>query len=184
MAKFVIDPGHGGEKNGASYGGVNEDDINLDVSLAMGRMLREKGHSVLYTRDRDIDVPNLRRKQMINEYRPDAFISIHCNATETHKSKGVEAFYRDDTDYPLANMLQQSLAAMTGMKDRGVFRDIGDLHKRLTVLDDSEKIPAALVEIGFLDSDEDRQYLTKNAATVAEILSGAAHDFAVKRGLA
>ncbi|HAR45398.1 MAG TPA: hypothetical protein DCS05_04265 [Nitrospiraceae bacterium] len=186
MAKFLLDAGHGGDKPGAVFDPnvavkgdeIEEEDINLEVTLAAGRMLRDKGHQVLFTRDRDEDLPLAKRKEMIAQFRPDAFVSIHCNATESHKSKGVEAFYRDDVDYPLANIIQQTLAAMTGLKDRGVFQDIGQLKKRLTVLDDSETIPATLVELGFIDNDEDRMYLSKNMATVAEILADAAHTWA------
>jgi len=190
--KFLFDAGHGGGKPGAIFDPdaavsgdeVVEKDLNLEVVLTAGRLLRDKGHSVLYTRDRDVNLDNLRRKEMINDYKPDAFISIHCNASEEHKSKGVEAFYRDDRDYPLANIIQQTLAARTGLKDRGVFQDTGQLGKRLTVLDDSEKTPAALVEIGFIDNAVDRMYITKNIFTVAEGIADAIHSYAMQKGLA
>src|SRR5512144_591232 len=138
--KILLDPGHGGDKPGAVFDPdastpgdeIEEEDINLDVALAAGRILRDKGHDVLFTRDKDEDLPLRRRKEMINEYRPACFISIHCNASEKHNSKGVEAFYRDDHDYALANIVQQSLAAETGLKNRGVFQDISKLKKRLT----------------------------------------------------
>jgi N-acetylmuramoyl-L-alanine amidase len=191
LMKILFDPGHGGDKPGAVYDPdvtrpgdeTEEEDINLDVALAAGRILRDKGHAVLYTRDRDIDVPLLRRKELINEYRTDVFVSIHCNATEAHTSKGVEAFYRDDRDYPLANIIQQYLAAYTGLRDRGVFQDVARLSKRLTVLDDSADIPACLVELGFIDNEEDRMYITKNVLTVAEVLADAIHEYAKQKQL-
>ncbi len=190
MAKFLLDPGHGGDKPGAIFDPdvsipgdeIEEEDINLEVALIADKLLREKGHDVLFTRDRDVNVPNLRRKELINEYKPHAFISIHCNATEEHKVKGVEAFYRDDLDFPLANIIQKALAQMTGLHDRGVFQDTGDLKKRLTVLDDSPNTPAALIELGFIDSEEDRMYITKNMYTIAEIIAEACHGWAVRRG--
>lgn len=190
MAKFILDPGHGGAQPGAVVDPdpdvegdeIKEKDINLEVCLTAGKMLREKGHDVLFTRDRDVDVTLAQRRDMINKFKPDAFISIHCNATEGHKSKGVEAFYRDSTDYSLALDLQKPLAQMTGLKDRGAFRDIEDLHRRLTVLDNSENTPATLLELGFIDHPEDRMYLTKNLYTVAEILAEAAHGWAMQRG--
>ena len=180
--KILLDPGHGGNKPGAVYAGVKEADLNLEVALAAGHLLREKGHSVLFTRDNDKGISLTQRKDMINEYRPGCFVSIHCNAALDHTAKGVEAFYRDDRDYPLANIIQQHLAAMTGFTDRGVFQDVGRLGKRLTVLDDSPNIPAALVELGFIDNDEDRMYLTKNIFTVADILADAIDDYAGRKG--
>ena len=181
--RIIIDPGHGDDKPGAVYSGVAEKDINLAVALAMGRMLRDKGHQVLYTRDRDVNLSLMSRVNMINEFKADVFISIHCNASVDHKSNGVEAYYRDALDYGLANTIQQALAARTGLKDRGTHKDILALHKRLTVLDNSEKVPAALIELGFLDSP-DLAYLTGNINTVAEIMADAVHDYAVKRGMA
>jgi N-acetylmuramoyl-L-alanine amidase len=190
--KILLDPGHGGDKPGAVFDPdvatqgdeFKEADINLEVALAAGHILREQGHQVLFTRDRDTDISLTHRRNMINEYRPDCFLSIHCNASDKHECKGVEAFYRDDRDYALANIVQQSLAAMTGLKDRGVFQDIGQLKKRLTVLDNSESTPAALVELGFIDCEEDRMYITKNIATVAEVLADGINEYARQRGLA
>ena len=168
--RILFDAGHGGDKPGAVYEGVVEKDINLAVVLAAGKMLRDYGHQVLFTRDHDTSLPNIMRRDMVNKFQPDLFVSVHCNASEKHRSSGVEAFYRDDRDYPLANMVQQAIAAYTGMIDRGIFQDVGDLKKQLTVLDNSAKTPSTLVEIGFLDNDENRMYITKNIATIAEAL--------------
>ena len=33
MKTIVIDPGHGGEDNGAKWGYAEEDDINLNISF-------------------------------------------------------------------------------------------------------------------------------------------------------
>ena len=189
--RIVLDAGHGGDKSGAvfdpdiSVNGdeIKESEINLQVVLTCGGLLTTKGHTVLYTRDRDVNMGLKQRRDMINQFKSDAFVSIHCNATESHKAKGVEAFYRDDVDYPLANIIQKALSGMTGLKDRGVFQDIDQLKKRLTVLDDSENIPAALVELGFIDNDEDRMYITENIYTVSEILADAINGWASQRGL-
>ena len=189
--RVILDAGHGSSsKPGAVFDPdttkpgdeIVEKDINLEVALACGKLLRAKGHDVLFTRDKDVDISLTQRKNMINQFKPDAFISIHCNASVEHHSHGVEAFYRDSVDYPLAHMIEQALSGLTGLKSRGVFQDIGDLHKRLTVLDDSENTPACLVELGFLDSDEDRMYITKNMATVSEILADAIDGWAIQRG--
>ena len=192
MAKFVVDPGHGGDKPGAVVDPdpaipgdeIEEEDINLDVSLRLVQRLRDLGHEALSTRDRDVHVSLGQRRDMINKFKPDAFISIHCNASESHASHGVEAFYRDGIDYSLALAIQKPLAQMTGLRDRGVFRDIEDLHKRLTVLDNSENIPATLVELGFIDNTVDREFILNNPNTIAEIIADAVHGWAAERGKA
>jgi len=181
MARIILDPGHGGNKPGAVFDPdatiegdeIKESEINLQVSLACGKLLREKGHDVLSTRDRDINISLSTRRYMINEFKPEAFLSIHCNATANHLANGVETFYRDAVDFSLASTIQHYLTATTGLKDHGVFQDFEHLKKHLTVLDNSESTPAALVELGFIDNESDRMYLTRNMATVSEILADA-----------
>ena len=51
---IVIDAGHGGEDPGAiGVSGVYEKDLNLEISMILGEMLKEKGYTVLYTRTED-----------------------------------------------------------------------------------------------------------------------------------
>lgn len=41
--RIVIDPGHGGSDWGASYEGRKEKDDNLNLALAVGRILQNNG---------------------------------------------------------------------------------------------------------------------------------------------
>ncbi len=169
--KIILDPGHGGDQPGAVYGGVEEEDITLEVALHASNVLRGLGHSVVLTRDRDAGVTLTARVNMANEFKADLFISIHCNAAaDDGKAHGVETYYRDQMDYPLADCIQKVFTTYAGMKDVGVLQDIARLHKRLTVLNDTN-IPSALVEIGYLSNTADREYLTKNIVTAAELVA-------------
>src|SRR5690606_32430049 len=52
---FVIDPGHGGQDNGASgKKGTLEKELNLEVSLRLKDLLEEAGANVVLTRFEDI----------------------------------------------------------------------------------------------------------------------------------
>lgn len=170
--KILIDPGHGGDDPGATYGGVEEEDITLGVGLRCANVLRDLGHDVFLTRDRDIGIPRVERVRLMNEYKCEAFVSIHCNAAATRETNmhGVETYYRDAEDKPLAECLQQMLAAYTGRVDVGMFRDEFRLKKRLTVLN-NDKIPCALVEMGYLSNPGDRAYLVGNMNTLGEVLA-------------
>jgi N-acetylmuramoyl-L-alanine amidase len=169
--KILLDPGHGGNQPGAVYGGVEEEDVTLAVGLRCAHLLRLLGHDALLTRDRDANVSLSERLIMINEYQAAAFCSIHCNASAAGgKAHGAETYYRDDQDWPLANCLQKVLTIYTGEKNVGIFQDIARLNKRLTVLND-EKIPSALVELGYLSNFADRTYLINNINTVGEVLA-------------
>lgn len=82
---IMIDPGHGGRDGGTPGTGrykSTEKDIALDVSLLLGKMLKDKlpKIKVLYTRNKDV-FPSLRdRANIANSNHVDLFVSIHCNA--------------------------------------------------------------------------------------------------------
>ena len=54
LATIVIDAGHGGFDNGAMYQGRKEKNDNLDLALAVGNLLKQKGYDVIFTRDSDV----------------------------------------------------------------------------------------------------------------------------------
>ena len=51
---IIIDAGHGGYDNGATYNGRKEKDDNLRLALAVGEKLQQDGFPVFFTRTTDI----------------------------------------------------------------------------------------------------------------------------------
>jgi N-acetylmuramoyl-L-alanine amidase len=81
---IVLDAGHGGKDAGAiGINGVKEKDINLGVTLALGKLIEKKMKDVkvVYTRKTDNFVELYRRGKIANENDGKLFISIHCNST-------------------------------------------------------------------------------------------------------
>ena len=154
--KILLDPGHGGKDPGAMNqdSGIQEKDIALSVVLKLAVLLRDAGHNALLTRDKDIYISPADRLKMINNFKPDAFISVHCNSSANSQAHGIETIYRDDYDFPLAQAVHKSLLANTEMTDRGIKNDIKELGRRLAVLGNLE-VPACLVEIGFISNEGD-----------------------------
>ena len=62
---IVIDPGHGGSDWGAAYEGRKEKDDNLNLALAVGRILENNGINVEYTRTDDVYNTPLEKAMMI-----------------------------------------------------------------------------------------------------------------------
>lgn len=52
--KIVLDAGHGGTDPGAIYKERKEKDDNLELTLAVGKILEDNGIDVVYTRTTDI----------------------------------------------------------------------------------------------------------------------------------
>ena len=80
---LVLDAGHGGKDPGAlGKGKVREKNINLAVTLAVGKLVEQnmKDVKVVYTRKTDVFVELDERAHIANKAKADLFVSIHTNA--------------------------------------------------------------------------------------------------------
>ncbi len=121
----VIDPGHGGSKPGTiGRSGLQEKTINLDVALALQKLLKEKaGLEAVLTRETDIDVPLENRTVIANQKRADLFVSIHVNAHRDSRRGGVETFYLNISPDPAVNELA-AVENATSTKNIGEMKGI------------------------------------------------------------
>ncbi len=101
----VLDPGHGGEQDGAlSPGGLKEKDLALEIARRVGAALRKQGVRVVLTRPADLTVPLANRPAIANAIKADLFISIHLNSMPTAETRartsGIETYFlsADATD--------------------------------------------------------------------------------------
>ena len=80
---LVIDAGHGGKDPGAMLKGATEKNINLNVALALGKLVEANCSDVkvVYTRKTDVFVELDERANIANRAKADLFISVHTNAT-------------------------------------------------------------------------------------------------------
>jgi len=83
LRTIVIDPGHGGEDEGAKGAqGTKEKDVTLAVARRVKTALEAKlGIRVLLTRDDDRAVAIDERTALANNNKADLFISLHANAS-------------------------------------------------------------------------------------------------------
>ena len=91
MAKIILDAGHGGYDNGASYEGRLEKDDNLRLALAVGQKLEEQGLPVEYTRVEDIY--SHRMKRQTSETAAVRIILYHSTAIPV-RFRGSTVVYR------------------------------------------------------------------------------------------
>ena len=157
----VIDPGHGGPDPGAiGIGGIRETDVVLEVSKLVKELLSEKGVKVRLTRKNEVELDLPPRVSFANNMDADVFVSIHANASRGKRRdiNGLETFYfRGWRGRLLAKRIQkQILRVSPGSPDRGVKQG------RFYVIKNT-KMPAVLVEIGFLTGRLDARRLEKAA---------------------
>lgn len=149
--KIVIDPGHGGEDNGATgASGQFEKDFTLSLSKKVEKLLKqESGIEVFMTRTDDsfISQESRYRPKYANKLNADLFISIHGNTFSDPDVSGTETFYYHKNSRLLAEIIQKHVVEATGFKDRGVQK------QNLFVVKDT-KMPAVLIEVGYLTNPQ------------------------------
>ena len=185
--RVLVDAGHGGTDPGAVAGGLNEKDVNLDVAMAVGWFLAARGMLVSYTRTKDIFLSLAERRRLIDTWRPDACVSIHCNAIDDDPKTvqderkfvhGFEIYYRDATDELLARKVEHYLA-LASLKNKGVFQDVARLGKHLAMLNNLP-VPQILVELAYLTHQNDADYIACHKHDVADLIAHGIQDFLVE----
>lgn len=180
LRTIVIDAGHGGKDKGAiskSYG-LYEKDLTLDIALRLAKILRLKGYKIYLTRSSDKFLELQDRPSYANKLKADMFLSIHINAAGASAS-GIETFSltpsgqnstnasgktiadkrkfignsNDDWNTLLAHYIQKDMVSGLSAEDRGSKR------ARFVVLQDT-KMPAALIECGFISNNSDIRKLS------------------------
>jgi N-acetylmuramoyl-L-alanine amidase len=159
--KLYLDAGHNfsGSDTGAQGNGLKEQDVTFQVAAKTADLLRKRGFEVRLSRSSASDNKGsgsvnsslAARAEEANNWGADAFVSFHCNAgggtgAETYcLSKGGNA-------ERLAEDIQTDLTRQTGLTDRGVKTANFYVLRKTTM-------PAALVEMGFIDTQSDAKLL-------------------------
>ena len=151
MPTVILDPGHGGMDPGAVYQGRQEKDDNLRLALAVGELLAGQGVDVLYTRTDDVYDSPYRKAMIANESGADYLISFHRNASPNAGSaSGIETLVYADRGVAaqMARDINRELAALG-------FRDIGVIERPGLAVLRRSRMPAVLIETGFIDNEAD-----------------------------
>ena len=163
MALVVLDAGHGGSNPGAVYNGRREKDDALNLAMLVGRILEENDVDVYYTRTADVYESPYQKAQEGNAVGADYFVSIHRNSSPyPNQYAGVETlvYNRYGEAARLANNINIRLEEV-GYENLGV-----NERPNLVVLN-STQMPAVLVEVGFINTEEDNLLLDERFEDVA-----------------
>ena len=162
MAKWLIDPGHGGADSGAIYKGRRECDDVLKLALRVGELLKNNNENVYYTRVTDTTISLAERSRKENSGDYDYFISIHRNAYQPEIAKGSEihVYANGGIAEQLANKVNSEVVK-NGFINRGI--KVSNFH----VLRET-KSPAILVEVGFIDNTSDNWIFDSKFEQIAQ----------------
>lgn len=165
--RIALDAGHGGSDPGAVYKGRQEKDDTLDLTLAVGDILKKNGIDVYYTRTTDEYETPFKKATDANNSGSDLFVSIHRNSSENpNQYSGVETLVYSDTGLKaeVARNINNQLED-AGFKNLGV-----DERKNLVVLKRT-KMPAVLVEVGFINNDKDNYLFDEEFDSIAQAIA-------------
>lgn len=141
----MIDPGHGGQDDGATGPhGIKEKTLTLAISKQLAAVLRDTlGAEVALTRQDDRYIPLQDRNTLGNKINADLFISIHANASESPDPHGIETYYLNTA----SDKASQRLA---DRENRAFGKEISTLQKIITTMlqnantDDSRDLAKAV----------------------------------------
>lgn len=184
---IFLDAGHGGYESGATYSGIQEKTLNLEVAFKVKAYLEKLGMTVIMSRSYDEYVSLLNRSIDVNGTESQIFVSIHHNAMPGSTTvNGIETYYYEyDEDYPsrinedmhndptrilesakLAAAIHENLIDSTGAADRGIRSETFSVLRETAV-------PAVLLELGYMSSSTELSKLTNTdyQITMAKAIS-------------
>jgi N-acetylmuramoyl-L-alanine amidase len=175
-AVVAIDPGHGGGDPGAvGINGLQEKGVVFSVSSQVAQQLRRKGINAVLTRRGDQEIDLAPRVATAARVKADLFVSIHANSISLSRPdiNGLETYYYASAQgRRLARAIHNRILRSTNMTDKGV------RQARFYVIRHT-KMPAVLVEIGFVTGSQDAARLASPAGRtqIAEAIAQGIIDY-------
>ena len=143
---IMLDAGHGGQDPGAVYKGRQEKNDNLKLALAVGE-----------------------KAQLANQAGVDYFISFHRNSSpKENQYNGAEVLIYDKSGikYQMAENILGALGEVG-------FREIGVKERPGLVVLRRTRMPALLIETGFINSEEDNKLFDHKFSVIAQGIADA-----------
>jgi N-acetylmuramoyl-L-alanine amidase len=143
-----------------NYTGLEEYQLNLNVSLKLRDILVSRGYEVVMTReDNDANISNSERAQLMTQEGAEICVRVHANSSTDTSVSGaltmcpsssnpyVGSLY--DDCYRLAQAVLDSYCSATGIGNRGI-----------SITDDMtgfnwSTIPVTIIEMGFMSNQSD-----------------------------
>lgn len=174
---IIIDPGHGGDNNkvynghigdsGAisPYTGTREKDLTLAVAIKLKEELKSRGYNIIMTREHDVYVDLYKRAEIANNTDASVFISIHFNTLANANTKGIMTLYcpsyesevKSSDQYDFAKIMHKTLISQLNRVDKSIRK-----RPELVVIRET-KMPAVLLELGFLTNKEEEALVRTEA---------------------
>lgn len=179
--KVFINPGHDIKYDSGAVNnnyGITEAEIAKSVGEKVAYYLNQVGYAtqVMQSDNLNYDSDYADRPYPVcvaaNDWNSDLFVSIHCNAANT-TAKGTETlvYGLGGQSEKLANCIQTQIIDSLDTVDRGL-----KVRPELTVLKRTD-MPAVLVELAFIDNDEDANLLIERQEDFSKAIARGITDY-------
>ena len=170
--KIYIDPGHGGEDNGAvrTYFGVTYKEKNLNLKLAnkVYKKLVAEGATVYRSRSTDKTVSLTQRWTDANNKKVSIFVSVHHNASRVVAMKGAKVLYAGKHHKNKSKALAKSINNQ--IKNLEIFTNLGVKKRTDLAVLNGTKMPAVLTETGYMSHYNDLMKAINNRDAIASAI--------------
>lgn len=175
---IVVDAGHGGHdtggksviKPGSKEKIVTEKELSLQLAKELGKQLIAQGAKVIYTRTGDTFIALAERANIANEKKADFLLSVHVNNNNVPNSTSGTVVFHHGTG-AIGELLAMLVAdgmkqAAPAMPVLGSWSDQRIYSTGMAILRNA-KMPAILIETGFINTDKDLKLLLTPAYQAA-----------------
>ncbi|HZD61015.1 MAG TPA: N-acetylmuramoyl-L-alanine amidase [Anaerolineae bacterium] len=137
--------------------------VTLEISKRLKSVLESNGIKVVMVREaNDVNISNAERAAVANRYNADLFVRIHADGNSDRQKNGISTLYPASNKWTAsihkeslnaARIIQRTTIEATKRKDNGIVErdDISGFNW--------SKVPAVLVETGFLTNPEEDRLL-------------------------
>jgi N-acetylmuramoyl-L-alanine amidase len=110
--------------------GLSEADVVLDIALRLeALLLKQPGGEVVLTRRANVFVPLDERTTIANREGADLFLSIHANASEDDRVRGIETYFLNFAPNPQA----EAIAARENAGGSKTMRNLPDIVRAIAL---------------------------------------------------
>jgi N-acetylmuramoyl-L-alanine amidase len=178
-ARVLVDPSHGPDDPGhRGPGGANESEVAWQIATLLSARLSAQGAHATLARGPASTPTATERARLANELGVDLVVSIALNGLTSASARGASAYYFGSATFVSEAGMALAAAAQAAMIAAG-WRPDCRIHPMTWGLLRETRMPAVVVEPGFLTSPADEARLTDPAAqdALAAALAGAVARF-------